>query len=58
MADEKQKAVASQGAPATKAAARRKRSPSDEERRMQDALEDDDVLEALKGLHAGKASGG
>ncbi len=58
MADEEKKAVASQGAPTPKDRARRKECPTDEERRMQDALEDDDVRESLKELHAQKIKGG
>jgi len=55
MADEEQKATASQGAQAKKDMARCKDQPTGEDRRMQDALEDDDVRESLRELHAQKA---
>ena len=58
MADEQDKVVASQPAPTTKDMPRQKGQPSDEERRIQDALEDDDVRESLKDLHARKARNG
>ena len=55
MADEQDKVVAKPPAPTTKGMPRHKAQPTDEERRIQDALEDDDVLESLKELHAAKA---
>lgn len=51
MADEERKAVAVPGAPTTKAMPHGQDIPSSEQRRMQDALEDDEVREALKKLH-------
>jgi len=58
MADEQEKVVAPQPAPTTKGMPRHKGRLTDEERRMQDALEDDDVRESLKELHAHKAKKG
>ncbi len=57
MADEEDKVVATQPAPTTKGMPRHKAQLTDEERRIRDALEDDDVLESLKELHADKAKG-
>jgi hypothetical protein len=57
MADEEDKVAAPQPAPTTKDMPRHKAQLTDEERRIQDALEDDDVLESLKELHADKAKG-
>ena len=54
MADEQDKAAASQPAP-TKGMPRHRCEPSDEQRRIQDALEDDNVREALKEAHAHKS---
>ncbi len=50
MTDKQKDAVALQ--PATKGMPRTKADQTAEERRVQDALEDDDVREALKLLHA------
>jgi hypothetical protein len=57
MADEQDKAAAPQPAP-TNGMPRHKSQPGDEQRRIQDALEDDDVREALKERHAHKAKCG
>jgi hypothetical protein len=54
MADEQDKVVASQPAPTTKGMPRHKGQLTAEERRLQDVLEDDDVRESLKELHAHK----
>lgn len=58
-ADE-QKAAASQSAPAAKETLKNplREGLTDEERRIQDALEDDDVRESLKELHAAKSGSG
>ena len=53
MAGEQDKVVAAQAAPTAKRSPREK-GVSSEERRLQDALEDDEVLESLKELHARK----
>jgi len=53
MAGEQDKVVAAQAAPTAKRSPRDK-GVSSEERRLQDALEDDEVLESLKELHARK----
>jgi len=53
MAGEQDKVVAAQTAPTAKRGPRDK-GVSSEERRLQDALEDDEVLESLKELHARK----
>ena len=58
MADEQEKVVAAQPVPSTKGMPRPKGQLTDEERRMQDVLEDDDVREALKELHSQKAKSG
>ncbi|HLG85536.1 MAG TPA: hypothetical protein VKY22_31425 [Bradyrhizobium sp.] len=58
MADEQDKVVAAQPAPTSRGTPGHKGQPSVEERRIQDALEDDDVRESLKELHAQKAKGG
>jgi len=58
MGDEERKAAALQGTPAAKHVAGCNNRPTDEERRRLDALEDDDVRESLKELHAAKARDG
>ncbi len=58
MADEQEKVVARQPVPTTKGMPRHKGQPTEEERRIQDALEDDDVREALKELHTHKTKSG
>lgn len=55
MADEQEKVAAPQPAPTTKGMLRHKGRLTDEQRRTQDALEDDDVRESLKQLHGKKA---
>ena len=57
MADKQDRAVAAQAAPIPKGM-RQSKSMSSEERRIQDALEDDEVRESLKELHAKKAKSG
>jgi len=57
MAGEQDKVVTAQAAPTAKRSPRDK-GMSSEERRIQDALEDDDVRESLKELHAHKPKGG
>jgi hypothetical protein len=57
MAHEQEKVVAAQPTSTTKGMPQGKGVTS-EERRIQDVLEDDDVRESLKGLHAQKAKSG
>ncbi len=57
MADDQEKVVAPKPAAAAKCIPRDKTLTS-EERRIQDALEDDEVRESLKELHAHKARSG
>ena len=61
MADEQdkvqEKVIAPQAAPISKRM-RQNKTMTSEERRIRDALEDDDVRESLKELHAHKANSG
>ena len=58
MADEQKKAVPSQPGTTAKSIPLTKSRPIETERWVQDALEDDDVREALKRLHTREGSRG